>query len=382
MTKFLRFGFYIMVVAAITACEQQPSKPITPEAVSIRYRDATWSELIDWPGSQLETSWAAWLKSCSQLRTRDMWRALCESASKIPSNDQNAQQQFFERNFVPWRIENNAGSDSAFITGYYHALLTGGRNFKPGRVPIYGVPSDMLTIDLGELFPELKNKRVRGRLQGQRVVPYWNRHDIDNGKLNSNTKVLAWADDPLDAFFLQVQGSGRIQLDDGSLLHLGYADQNGHPYRSIGKWLVDQGELTLAQSSMQSIRAWAIAHPKRVAELLESNPSYVFFKIVPATAGATGALNVSLTNAASVAIDPQFIPLGAPLYMSTMRPDNNAAINQLVHAQDTGGAIRGPLRVDLFWGDNAEAADLAGIMKQNGKLWLLWPKGLTPSAPQ
>lgn len=382
MTKSLRFWFCLIVMTALSACEQHASKPTTPETVSVRYRDVTWSELPDWPGEQLGTSWSAWLKSCSQLRTRDTWRALCESASKIAANDSNAQRQFFERNFSPWQIENNVGNDNAFITGYYHALLTGGRNFKQGRVPIYGVPSDMLTIELGDLFPELKNKRVRGRLQGQRVVPYWNRHDIDNGKLNSNAKVLAWADDPLDAFFLQIQGSGRIQLDDGSLLHLGYADQNGHPYRSIGKWLVDQGELTLEQASMQSIRAWAIAHPARVAELLESNPSYVFFNIVPPTAGAVGALNVSLTNAASVAIDPKFIPLGAPLYLSTTRPDNNAAINKLVHAQDTGGAIRGPLRADFFWGDNAQAANLAGVMKQNGKLWLLWPKGLTPTAPQ
>lgn len=375
---------FVMLIVVVSACvPQQQQKPTpTNQPVSVQYRSAAWSELPDWPGEQFAASWTAWLKSCTQLRTRTEWKTLCEESTQLSSADMAAQRDFFERRFSPWKIETTSGSNSAFITGYYDVLLQGSRNFKPGRTPIYGVPDDLLTIDLGDLYPELKNKRVRGRLQGQRVVPYWDRRDIDNGKAKLNAKVLAWANDPIDAFFLHVQGSGRVQLEDGSLLRLGYADQNGQPYRSIGKWLVDHGELTLEEASMQSIRAWAIAHPDRVQELLDADPSFIFFKILPPTAGAQGALNVALTNGSSVAVDPEFIPLGAPIYLSTTRPDNNAALHRLVHAQDTGGAIRGPLRIDLFWGDSTEAANLAGIMKQSGTLWLLWPKGLTPSAPQ
>jgi len=263
-------------------------------------------------------------------------------------------------------------------------LLKGSRTFKPGRVPLYGVPNDLLTIDLGDLYPELKGKRVRGRLQGRTVVPYWSRSDIDSGKAKLDATILGWADDPIDAFILHVQGSGRLQLEDGGLLRLGYADQNGQPYRSIGKWLVDHGELTLEQASMPSIRAWAQMHPARVQELIDSNPSFIFFKVAPGSTGAIGALNVPLTDGASVAVDPKFIPLGTPIYLATTyprsgRPDDQRALHRLVQAQDTGGAIRGPLRVDYFWGSSAEAANLAGVMKQPGQLWLLWPKGLTPA---
>ena len=167
------------------------------------------------------------------------------------------------------------------------------------------------------------------------------------------------------------------------MLRLGYADQNGHPYRSIGKWLVDNGEMTLDQASMQSIRAWGQANPQRLNEMLNTNPSYVFFRILPNnTDGQIGALNVPLTDAASIAIDPKFTPLGSPVYLATTRPDTGAAMNRLVQAQDTGGAIRGPVRADFFWGFGNDAGALAGNMKQRGEMWLLWPKGVAlPGTP-
>jgi len=372
---------WTLVIAACTPHQVAP--PTAPSAtaeppVAVSYRASTWQQLPGWPGEQISASWSAWLQSCTQLRTRAEWKPLCDEAVAIDRGNAAAQRAFFERRFAPWRIETNAGKNTAFVTGYYDVLLKGSRKAHLGSAPIYGVPDDLLAIDLGGLYPDLKNQRVRGRLQGKRVVPYWDRRDIDAGKAHLDNKILAWADDPLDAFFLQVQGSGRVQLEDGSFLRVGYADQNGHPYHSIGRWLVDRGEFTLEQSSMQSIRAWAGAHPDRVTELLESNPSYVFFKIQPQSAGAQGALGVALTGGSSIAIDPRFIPLGAPVYLNTTRPDNHAAIQRLVHAQDTGGAIRGPLRADLFWGDSREAAELAGVMKQDGELWLLWPVGVVP----
>jgi membrane-bound lytic murein transglycosylase A len=375
--RYLLLVSLLLLGACVPTTTVPPAVPPEkkPEAVTARYRTAQWSDLPGWPGEQLQASWRAWQASCTRIKTRTEWRDICAEAEALGAPGSKAMQQFFERRFAPWRIETNTGADSGLITGYYEVLLKGSKKPGPGRTPIYGVPDDLLTIDFGDLYPELKNQRVRGRLEGRKVVPYWNRAEIEAGKLGEEGKVLAWADDPVDAFFLEVQGSGRLQLEDGTIVRLGYANQNGHPYRAIGKWLVEQGELTREQVTMQSIRDWVRTHPARRAEILQSNPSYVFFKIMPATAtSAVGALNVPLTEAASIAVDPRFIPLGSPVYIATTRPDNNAPLQRLVQAQDTGGAIRGPVRADYFWGSGPAAADLAGITKQQGALWLLWPK--------
>ena len=366
----MRLSLVLILLLMLGACtpteSPPPVAPAKPEAVTARYRGAQWSDLPGWPGERLQVSWRAWQASCTRLGTRPEWRDICAEAAGVNAADTTALRQFFERRFSPWRIETSNGEDTGLITGYYEILMSGGRKAKTGRVPIYGEPDDLLTLDLGDQYPELKNLRLRGRLDGRRVVPYWSRTEIDAGKLGKEAKVLAWADDPVDAFFLQIQGSGQLRLEDGTILRLGYANQNGHPYRAIGKWLVDQGELSRDQVTMQSIREW-----------VRANPSYVFFKIMPATTpSAVGALNVPLTDAASIAVDPRFIPLGSPVYLATTRPDNQAPLQRLVQAQDAGGAIRGPVRADYFWGAGPAAADLAGAMKQQGQLWLLWPKGL------
>jgi membrane-bound lytic murein transglycosylase A len=244
-------------------------------------------------------------------------------------------------------------------------------------VPFYAVPDNLLVLDMIKQYPDLKGKRLRGRLEGARtVIPYWSRQEIAEGKMANNAKVLAWADDAVEAFFMEVQGSGRIELEDGSLVRLGYADQNGYPYKSIGKWLIEQGELTADKASMQSIQAWAKANPQRLQEMLNANPSVVFFRLLTGNEGPIGALNVPLTDEASAAVDPKFVPLGSPIYLSTTRPNDNQAMNRLIQAQDTGGAIAGPIRVDYFWGFGAAAGQLAGRMKQKGQVWLLWPKNL------
>ncbi|RZU36878.1 membrane-bound lytic murein transglycosylase A [Fluviicoccus keumensis] len=352
----------------------KPEVPPKPEAPTARYLPAEWIALPDWPGEKLLATWPAWLNSCKRLASRPVWKDACAEAVMLDPKDDETVREFFERRFSPWRIESSTGAQSGLITGYYEPLLTGGLSAKPGRVPFFSVPEDLLTLDIGSLYPELKGRRVRGRLVGKTVTPYWSRADISSGKLTGNPKVLAWADDAVEAFFMEVQGSGRIKLDDGSMIRLGYADQNGHPYKSIGRWLVDQGELTLDQASMQSIRAWAAAHPERLQEMLNANPSQVFFRILPGTDGPIGALNVPLTDEASVAIDPKFVPLGTPLYLATTRPNSGKAMNRMVHAQDTGGAIAGPIRADFFWGFGDQPGELAGKMKQQGQIWLLWPK--------
>lgn len=386
----MRLASLVLLPALLSGCslfapapDKSGSTTQTTAPVTAVYRATEWQNLPAWPGEQLQASWSAWLKSCEKLARRADWQTPCANAAALANPDDAAIQVFFETHFSPWQIESSTGSKTGLVTGYYEALLTGSLTPKQGSVPLYGVPEDMLTLELGSVYPELKGKRLRGRLEGKKVLPYWSRADIEQGTPPVKGEVLAWADDAVDAFFLQIQGSGRVQMEDGSLLRLGYADQNGHPYRSIGKWLVDNGEMTLDQASMQSIRAWGQANPQRLNEMLNTNPSYVFFRILPNNAdGAIGALNVPLTDAASIAIDPKFTPLGSPVYLATTRPDTGAAMNRLVQAQDTGGAIRGPVRADFFWGFGKDAGALAGNMKQRGEMWLLWPKGVAlPGTP-
>lgn len=376
----------LLLLGLLAGCTgRSPGEPAPLQPVTARHSEAGWRDLPGWTGEHLLASWPAWRISCERLRFREGWQAACNHALAITPADDATVREYFERHFTPWRIQAVRGNEkpvaTGLITGYYEPLLTGSRAPGPGRVPLYGVPADLLTIDLATLYPDLKNLRLRGRLDGNRVLPYFSRAEIDDGALAERAEVLVWADDPLDAFFLQVQGSGRVQLENGSQLRIGYADQNGHPYRAIGKWLVEQGEMAIEDVSMQSIRAWAAANPARVRELLAANPGYVFFRELPASdGGPVGAMNVPLTAGASIAVDRTFIPLGTPVWLSTTRPDDGSALDRLMHAQDTGGAIRGPVRADFFWGFGAEAGELAGRMKQDGRLWLLLPKGVKPDS--
>ena len=361
---------------ASCSCNQPPAKP---EPIKAVFKPATWSDLPDWTSGGLTPGWPAWLEGCKRLAARPQWKAACEAARTMNPQDEASLRQFFEFYFQPWQVNTSDGHDQGLITGYYEPLLAGTHVRKPGSVPLYGVPDDLLTIDLGDVYPELKGMRLRGRLDGKKVVPYWDRAGMDAGHVPPADKVLAWVNDPLEAFFLEVQGSGRIRFEDGSMMRVGYADQNGYPYKSIGKWLVDQGELKVNEASMQGIQAWVRLHPERLHELLDANPSYVFFHALPnATGGPVGAFNVPLTDGYSAAVDPKFIPLGVPLYLSTTYPNDDKPLNRLLQAQDTGGAIRGPIRVDLFWGFGAEPASLAGKMRQQGRVWIFWPKGAEP----
>jgi membrane-bound lytic murein transglycosylase A len=263
------------------------------------------------------------------------------------------------------------------ITGYYEPLLKGDRvRTERARFPLYAVPDDLVTVDLASVYPELKNLRLRGRLVGNKIVPYSTRKEIEAPNNNGfQGKPIAWAEDAVELFFLQIQGSGRIELPDGSHLRVGYADQNGHPYQSIGKLLVERGELKLEQASMQGIKDWGAQNPDKLPDLLAANPSFVFFRELPnGLSGPLGALGVPLTGGRSIAIDPRFIPLGAPVFLATTQPNSPLPMNKLVMAQDTGGAIRGGVRADFFWGFGNEAGELAGRMKQRGRMWVLLPK--------
>jgi len=343
-------------------------------------RSASFSDLPGWSEDDLRQSWPAMLATCQALAKRIEWQEVCRLASDVNPADEAMVRSFYESQFIPHQLRNLDGNSQGMATGYYEPLLRGARSRNgPYQTALYRAPDDLLTIDMGLLYPELKNMRLRGRVAGTKVVPYFSRAELVS-KNHLVGKELVWVDNPIDAFFLQVQGSGRVVLEPGGeIIRVAYADQNGHPYRSIGRYLVDRGELSLEQASMQGIKAWYLANPSRQQELLSANPSFVFFreeKILDPSKGPKGSLGVPLTPQRSIAVDPQFITLGAPVFVSTTQPNSGTPLRRLVLAQDTGGAIRNPVRADFFWGFGDEAGELAGRMKQALFMWVLLPRSL------
>jgi membrane-bound lytic murein transglycosylase A len=375
----------VLLAAILAGCMSSPPRPQPPPEkvkATVRYEPAAWHQLPGWSTDRPQDAWQAFLNSCRARATQAPWQTVCEAAKAHTATDALSVRAFFERHFTPLRLVQSQGpgvdNDSGLITAYYEPLLRGSRKrTSTYGVPLYAPPADMLTIELGDLYPELKGKRLRGRLQGRKVVPYFDRAGLD-GNPTLSGKEIVWVEDAVAAFFLEVQGSGRIQFADGQTIRLAYADQNGHPYRSIGRYLVDLGEMTLDQASAQSIRQWIREHPQREREVLNANPSVVFFReerIDHPQQGPAGALGVPLTPGRSIAVDPQFVPLGAPVFLATTQPNSAQPLQKLVMAQDTGGAIRGVVRADLFWGFGDAAGEFAGRMRQSGRMWLLWPKG-------
>jgi membrane-bound lytic murein transglycosylase A len=355
----------------------EPAATIKTAPVTLDWLKAgRWSDLPGFRADDLREAWPAWLQSCTALQRQSAWRSVCAEARAMEKPDAEQVAGFLKRRFAVYQVLPAEGGEDGLVTGYYEPLLHGSRTPSPtSRYPLRAPPDDLLSIDLAALYPELKGLRLRGRIDGNRVVPYYTRGEIEAGRTPAQGREIAWVDDAVELFFLQVQGSGRIQLDDGGVLRVGYADQNGHPYRSIGRWLVDRGELTLDKASMQGIKAWAREHPERLPELLAANPSYVFFRELPnQDGGPLGALGVPLTPERSIAVDPRAIVLGAPVWLATTRPNSNEPMNRLVMAQDTGSAIRGNVRADYFWGFGDEAGRQAGAMKQKGRMWLLLPR--------
>ena len=370
--------------------------PLPDQTLPATFTLVSWDALPGLATDRLTEAWAALRIGCRALlasaRTAPTWRKPCEAAESIDGRDETAVRAFLPAHFSPYAIAFPDGRRDGLITGYYEPKLQGSRSPTPRfNVPLHAVPDDLLTVDLGELIPELANRRVRARLEGRRVVPYWSRREIERGAAPLANKALAYVADPLDAFFLQIQGSGRVELPDGGVMRLGYADQNGHPYRAIANVLIARGEMTLEQASMQSIRDWARGNADQLSALLDENPSYVFFREIPAPAtgsldasidGPLGSLGVPLLARRTIAVDARAIPLGSPVWLATRQPSSGAPLERLVIAQDTGGAIRGAVRADFFWGAGEESALEAGRMRESGRLWILWPTGMAlPGAP-
>ena len=321
----------------------------------------------------MTAAWPVLLGQCPRMsRKNPDWKKICNAAENVDGNNEQAVRHFLQTWFQPHEVLGKKGTPDGLITGYYQPILHGSR--KPSdryRYPLYRRPDSLLKIKLDSLFPELKGKRVRGRIEGNTVVPFYDRSEIDGKESPLRGQELLWVDDPYGAFFLQIQGSGKVRLDDGTLVGVNYADQNGLPYVSIGKKLVEMGELPLEQVSLFSIRQWLHKHPDRAQSLLNENPSYVFFTLrEKADENPRGSLNVPLTDKRSVAVDRKIIPLGSPLWLDTTLPQGQT-FQRLVVAQDTGGAITGPVRADVFFGTGDEAERLAGSMKQKGRIYIL-----------
>jgi membrane-bound lytic murein transglycosylase A len=383
----LSLALLAAIAAACTTLPPPAPRPI-PEAPRTTSRPVPFAQIPGWADDPLADAWPAFLAGCAplvaQATTATIWREPCAAAIAIDRQDSSAVRTFFEGHFTAYQRLTPEGAETGVVTGYYEPLLNGSRTRNErDRFPLYASPDDLLTVELSDLYPELKDKRVRGRIEGKRVVPYWPRADIEAGKAPVAGKELVFVDDAVEAFFLQIQGSGRVQLAEGGVMRVGYADQNGQPFRSIARMLIERGALAPNAASMQAIKAWARDHPEELPALLNENPSYVFFREVtpdPAALidGPIGTLGVPLAAGRAIAVDPRSIPLGAPVFLSTTWPLSTRPLSRLVLAQDTGGAIRGALRVDFFWGFGEAAAREAGRMKQEGRLWVLWPKGAPP----
>lgn len=292
------------------------------------------------------------------------WQGACDAARGVGSGGARS---FFAR----WFETAQVGDGKAFATGYYEPEIHGSRTRRSGyETPIYGVPGDLVEVDLGLFSPDLKGKRVRGRVDGKAFVPYYDRTAIEEGALAGRGLEIAWAADPVEMFFLQVQGSGRLRLPDGGVMRIGYAGQNGRDYTGIGKLMRDRGLVQPGQASMQGLMAWLRANPEQGRAIMRENKSFVFFRELTGP-GPLGALGLPVTGQASVAADTRFVPLGAPVFLSMDRTDASG----LWVAQDTGGAIKGTNRFDTFWGAGDEARAIAGGMSARGTAFLLLPIG-------
>jgi membrane-bound lytic murein transglycosylase A len=321
-------------------------------------------DLPNWENEDYIQALENFKNSCRSGRTKKIYDELCTEAQ-----DADDPKEFFVNNFEPYEVYGESGDNEGLLTGYYEPYLRGSLK-KHGKYqyPIYATPKDLINVDLSSIYPDLKHYRLRGRLDGDKLVPYYTREDTQTKELDAD--VICYVDDKVDLFFLEVQGSGRVLLDTNETIYIGYDNQNGHRYRSIGKYLVNKGEIPLEDISLQSIRAWFEKNPDRVDEVLNYNNSLVFFS--KREQGATGSLGLELTPKRSIAVDRRYIPLGSMLYCDASQ--DGVEFSHIVQAQDTGGAIKGAIRADMFLGFGDEAREVAGRLKAPLKLWIFLPK--------
>ena len=357
MRKFITFTISTLVL--FSGCSLTPTLT-TKEMPNTPLVKSSFSELPEWERENHEDVLDSFINSCQSSRTQKLYSSLCEEAKKTL----NAK-SFLESEFQPYVISSE--DEDGLLTGYYEPELSGSLNkSEEYAYPVYSTPSDLIIVDLHTIYPDLKEYRLRGRIEGNRLVPYYSRAQ-SKGK---NSEIICYTNSKVDLFFLEIQGSGRIKLDNGETIFVGYDNQNGYKYRAIGRYLVEIGALKMEEVSLQSIRAWLEANPSRIDEVLNYNKSVVYFS--KRSQAATGSLGLELTPKRSVAVDRKYIPLGSLLYLNAKI--DNQEVSRAVIAQDTGGAIKGALRADLFLGYGDKAMNTAGKLKSSLKLWALLPK--------
>ena len=394
MRRIFLLGALIAAAIVIAVFWFKPYR-IAPPSNKFQLGRVSWRDLPGWYADDAAPALTAFRRSCAVLAREQPlsamggagyagavgeWHDACAAAPGGKVSAAGAR-NYFQTWFVPLAIT-AGGKPDALFTGYYEPEIHGSKWRHDGyTTPVYGVPGDLVTVDLGQFRQQLKGLHIEGRVSGHALVPYFNRAEIDEHGL-PRAPVLLYANDPINVFFLHIQGSGRVHLDSGQMLRLSYAGQNGRPYTPVGRSLIAQGALERSQMSMQAIRAWMEAHPDEARAVMETDQSFVFFREAPLgdpALGSPGSEGVPLTPEASIAVDEQVHPLGAPLFIAATAPDPDPskpdrALTHLFVAQDTGGAIKGAARADVFWGFGPDAESVAGRMKSQGRLYVLLPK--------
>jgi membrane-bound lytic murein transglycosylase A len=385
----------LLAAVALAACAVQP-KPAPPPTPQMSLTAVPFSAVPGWTEDHLSAAIPPLQRECTKLTslpddaslggggtaaqlggTAGQWRPLCAAVAALPPDDDAATRAMLEHTLQAYAISDSAQTQGLF-TGYYEPQVDGATQ-RGGRyqTALLGRPHDLVQADLGAFATDLKGRSIVGRVTDGRLVPYYDRTQIERGALAAQHLAMLYLADPIDAFFLEIQGSGRVRLPNGQIVRVTYDGQNGRPYVPIGRLLIERGKLTRDEVSLQTIRAWLVAHPDQAPALMDANPSYVFFTLLPNTPpdqGPPGALGVALTPDRSLAVDRHFLPLGAPVFVATSNPLDAAPWRHLLLAQDVGGAIKGPVRGDIFFGWGAGAEAMAGRMKQPGTAYLLLPR--------
>jgi len=395
-----RLGFIVVVlaIAALLAWWAARNNYFrTLVAPSVRLTLVSFADLPRWRDSDPRPALAAFARSCAVLikkapnsamggigyaGTVDDWLPACRALPHAEVSAARAR-RFFESWAEPVAVSIGDELDGTF-TGYYEPEIHASRaRHGAFQTPVYGTPDSLLTVDLGQFRDDLAGQHITGCAQGHKLLRCPSRGAIDAGGIRQ-AKILFYADDPISVFFLHIQGSGRVRFDDGSAERVAYDAQNGEPYTPIGRTLIAEGALPAEGMSMQVLRRWLSEHPNDARRVMETDKSFIFFREAPIgddMLGSDGSEGVPLTPEASLAVDMRIHPLGAPVFVAATRPDaalgrTDHDFDQLLVAQDSGGAIKGAVRGDVFWGFGSEAEAIAGRMKSTGKLYVLLPKQL------
>ena len=381
----------LLLAVAVAACAVQRDSPEDEaRAPKLLLTPVTFSELPDWRRDDAAAALPALRRSCARFErlpedraigpdglggTAADWRGPCLALDQVQAGSDTSLRAWLETWFRPYLASDN-GEESGLFTGYYEAELRGSLSRGgPYQTPLYTAPADLVKVEPAEMGGAWPEEVTAARRTAGGLEPYPDRAAIEDGALAGRGLELLWVDDPVDAFFLHVQGSGRVALPDGSAVRVGFAGANGHPFYAVGRALIDEGVLTRENVTAQAVRDWLKANPREGAEVMRRNDRYIFFRLIEGE-GPIGAAGVPLTAGRSLAVDPAFLAYGLPLWLDTTWPDSGEPLRRLMVAQDTGSAIKGPVRGDLFWGSGEPALEKAGGMKQQGRYFILLPKGV------